>query len=187
MSAAPLGRRIFLLTRWTAWNFDVSRVLTARQDYWLPSTLDLQRRSGNGRNPTGEALVEQLVKDWGTTVLQVGVNRHFVHGVRKVGPFKFARTCLCDLSLIETAQILKSCDAFIGIDSGPLHLAAAVGIPVAGIFGPVDPRLRAPVHSLALVLEGILCPANSATPQVPQGGTGIRTAVMTAYAFKPCP
>ncbi len=39
-------------------------------------------------------------------------------------------------SLPETASILKQCDIFIGNDSGPAHLAAAVGIPTFVIFGP---------------------------------------------------
>jgi ADP-heptose:LPS heptosyltransferase len=29
-------------------------------------------------------------------------------------------------------------------DTGPLHLAAAIGTPVAGIFGPTDPRRNGP-------------------------------------------
>ncbi len=37
------------------------------------------------------------------------------------------------------ARILASCDLFIGNDSGLMHLAAAVGVPAIGLFGPVDP------------------------------------------------
>ena len=33
---------------------------------------------------------------------------------------------------------------FLGIDSGPMHLAAAMGIPVVGIFGPTDWYLTGP-------------------------------------------
>ena len=32
----------------------------------------------------------------------------------------------------------------IANDSGPMHLAAALGVPVMGIFGPTDPRLFGP-------------------------------------------
>jgi lipopolysaccharide heptosyltransferase II len=37
------------------------------------------------------------------------------------------------------------CDLFIGNDSGAMHVAAAVGMPVVAIFGPTDPYGTAPV------------------------------------------
>jgi heptosyltransferase-2 len=44
----------------------------------------------------------------------------------------------------QLAAVLKHCLLFIGGDSGPLHIAAAVGTPTIGIFGPSDPGLVAP-------------------------------------------
>jgi heptosyltransferase-2 len=44
----------------------------------------------------------------------------------------------------QLAAVLQRCRLFIGGDSGPLHIAAAVGTPTVGIFGPSDPRLVAP-------------------------------------------
>ncbi len=41
--------------------------------------------------------------------------------------------------LLTVAACLKHCDFFIGNDSGIMHLAAAVGIPTLGLFGPTDP------------------------------------------------
>jgi heptosyltransferase-2 len=40
------------------------------------------------------------------------------------------------LRLKEVAGILETCDLFVGNDSGPMHLAAALRIPTIGIFGP---------------------------------------------------
>lgn len=49
---------------------------------------------------------------------------------------------VCDLtgrlSLQETAAVLERCELFIGNDSGPMHLAAAVGTPVVACFGPSE-------------------------------------------------
>jgi ADP-heptose:LPS heptosyltransferase len=49
---------------------------------------------------------------------------------------------VCDLtgklSLQETAAVLERCSVFIGNDSGPMHLAAAVGTPVVACFGPSE-------------------------------------------------
>ena len=37
-------------------------------------------------------------------------------------------------SLVELAVLLKRCSLFISGDSGPMHLAAAVGTPVVALF-----------------------------------------------------
>lgn len=37
------------------------------------------------------------------------------------------------------AEVFRRCDLVVGLDSGPLHLAAAVGTPTVGLYGPVSP------------------------------------------------
>lgn len=44
----------------------------------------------------------------------------------------------------EMAAYLETCALFIGNDSSPMHLAAAVGIPVIAIFGPTSPQEYGP-------------------------------------------
>jgi ADP-heptose:LPS heptosyltransferase len=39
-------------------------------------------------------------------------------------------------SIEETLNHIAGCSVFIGVDSGPLHLAEALDIPVIGVFGP---------------------------------------------------
>jgi heptosyltransferase-3 len=48
------------------------------------------------------------------------------------------------LSLLEIAACLNRCQVFLGNDSGLMHMAAAVGTPSIGLFGPSDDRLYAP-------------------------------------------
>lgn len=47
--------------------------------------------------------------------------------------------------LIRLAALLKRCDLLITNDTGPMHMAAAVGIPVIALFGSTDPRTTSPL------------------------------------------
>lgn len=47
-------------------------------------------------------------------------------------------------TLAELAFVLRRSLAAVGPDSGPGHLAAALGRPYVGLFGPTDPRRVAP-------------------------------------------
>lgn len=42
---------------------------------------------------------------------------------------------------------------FIGGDTGPLHLAAALGVPVVGLYGPTDPARTGPFGTQAIALR----------------------------------
>ncbi len=48
-------------------------------------------------------------------------------------------------SLVELAALYEACDAVVGGDTGPLHLAAALGVPVVGLYGPKDPAVYGPL------------------------------------------
>jgi len=46
---------------------------------------------------------------------------------------------LCgETTILQTAEVLSRCRMLVSCDSGPLHLAAAVGIPVVGIYSCRD-------------------------------------------------
>ncbi|HWR38250.1 MAG TPA: lipopolysaccharide heptosyltransferase II [Patescibacteria group bacterium] len=48
------------------------------------------------------------------------------------------------LTLGELAALLKAARLLVTVDTGPMHLAGAVGTPVAAFFGPTDPRTWGP-------------------------------------------
>ncbi|MCC6483993.1 MAG: glycosyltransferase family 9 protein [Armatimonadetes bacterium] len=47
-------------------------------------------------------------------------------------------------SLKDLAALLARADLFIGVDSGALHVAGAVGTPAVGLYGPSDPKFTGP-------------------------------------------
>jgi len=51
-------------------------------------------------------------------------------------------------AIADLPALLSQCHLFIGNDSGAMHVAAAVGLPVVAIFGPTDPEGTAPVTPL---------------------------------------
>lgn len=56
-------------------------------------------------------------------------------------------------SLPQLVSILKAAHAAIGPDSGPGHIAAAVGTPYISLFGPTSPARVAPYNSGHLVVS----------------------------------
>lgn len=56
------------------------------------------------------------------------------------------------LTLQELAGLLTECDLLVTNDSGPMHLGAAVGIPIVAIFGPTDPRRAGPFGAQAEIV-----------------------------------
>lgn len=60
--------------------------------------------------------------------------------------------------LFQLAELYRRCQVVITNDSGPMHLAAAVGTPVVAIFGPTDPALTGPYGKQHVVLRaGVPC------------------------------
>lgn len=57
-------------------------------------------------------------------------------------------------SLRELASMLRDAAVVVGGDTGPLHLAAALGTPVVGLFGPTDPRRNGPYGQIDRVVTG---------------------------------
>jgi heptosyltransferase-1 len=63
-------------------------------------------------------------------------------------------------SLTELIALTRRAKLFIGGDTGPLHLAAALGVPVVAIFGPTDPARNGPYGTRSVVLRS---PASATT------------------------
>jgi len=56
-------------------------------------------------------------------------------------------------AVVDLPSLLSQCHLFIGNDSGAMHVAAAVGIPVLAVFGPTDPLGTAPVTPRCTIVQ----------------------------------
>jgi ADP-heptose:LPS heptosyltransferase len=56
-------------------------------------------------------------------------------------------------SLLDLAELIRAARVFVGADSGPLHLASAVGAPSVALFGPKDPAVYGPYNPRSRVVH----------------------------------
>jgi heptosyltransferase I len=73
-------------------------------------------------------------------------------------------------SLTQLIAITRRASLFIGGDTGPMHLAAALGIPTVGIFGPTDPARNGPFGTRSIVLRSPSSPTTHSRREQPDAG-----------------
>lgn len=83
-------------------------------------------------------------------------------------------------SVGEMIALLRRARLFVGGDSGPLHVAAALGLPVVAIFGPTNPARNGPYGTSAIMLRA----PQSATSysHVERGHEGLLSIPLEAVA-----
>jgi heptosyltransferase-1 len=89
-------------------------------------------------------------------------------------------------SISELIALTRRAKLFIGGDTGPLHLAAALRVPVVAIFGPTDPARNGPYGTRSIVLRN---PASMTTharnPRTDEAmlGIGVEEVVHGAHSL----
>lgn len=53
----------------------------------------------------------------------------------------------------QLARVLRDASVVVGSDTGPLHLAAALGTRVVGLYGPTNPRRNGPYGQISNCIE----------------------------------
>ena len=93
-------------------------------------------------------IVRRLVQDLHMQVLLIGGKEDLELNESLLAPLDVPPGSVLNLAgktpFGQTAAYLESCALFIGNDSSPMHLAAAVGTPVIAIFGPTSPQEYGP-------------------------------------------
>ncbi|HEX3378163.1 MAG TPA: lipopolysaccharide heptosyltransferase II, partial [Candidatus Acidoferrales bacterium] len=104
-------------------------------------------------------LADRLISECGADVIFFGTPGEKEISARIRTQMKSRAISLVgETSMRELAAMFASCSVFIGNDSGAMHVAAAAGLPVIGIFGSTDPEGTAPVtQQFTLIREPVSC------------------------------
>jgi ADP-heptose:LPS heptosyltransferase len=88
----------------------------------------------------------RLVETRGVTIVLTGGpgDAALVDSMKRALPAERVVDASRVASLLTVGAILEQCDLIITGDTGPMHLAAAIGTPIVAVFGPSDPRRYAP-------------------------------------------
>jgi ADP-heptose:LPS heptosyltransferase len=96
--------------------------------------------------PRFRDVAERLVRDRDAAIVLTGApgDRSQIDVVRTALPAARVLDLSGGVSLLTVAAVLERLDVFVTGDTGPMHLAHAVGTPTVAIFGPSDPVRYAP-------------------------------------------
>jgi ADP-heptose:LPS heptosyltransferase len=97
-----------------------------------------------------QKLINQIHSEYHAVIIQFGSNTG--DGSSEYDHLTGVQSVVSRLKRAEGVALIAICDLIISIDSGPVHLAGAVGTPVVGLFGALNPALRLPPQSPALGL-----------------------------------
>ncbi len=84
-------------------------------------------------------------------------------------------------NLRHLAALISVCDVYIGNDTGPMHIAAAVNTPVVALFGSTNPIRSGPYGDKhTIVQSGIDLGCNPCHPGRNPGGCGVGSCQVIA-------
>lgn len=100
------------------------------------------------------AVADRLAEQFGASIVLVGtpaereIGRRIAAAMRRPPIDLIGKTAIAELP----AQ-LGACDLFLGNDSGAMHVAASVGLPVAAVFGSTDPEGTSPLTERQIIVR----------------------------------
>ena len=96
-------------------------------------------------------VAKELAKDGITSLINYGPGEDDLAFAVESASGGAAKRITCSIS--ELIALTRRASIFIGGDTGPLHLAAALKIPVVAIFGPTNPARNGPFGTPSIVLR----------------------------------
>jgi len=96
-------------------------------------------------------VAKELAKDGLCSLINYGPGEEELAVTVEAAGDGSARKVACSVS--ELVAITRRARLFVGGDTGPMHLAAALKIPVVAIFGPTNPARNGPFGTRSIVLR----------------------------------
>jgi heptosyltransferase-1 len=96
-------------------------------------------------------VAKELAKDGLRSLVNYGPGEEELAASVEAASEGTARKISCSVS--ELIALTRRARLFIGGDTGPMHLAAALQVPVVGLFGPTNPARNGPFGTRFLVLR----------------------------------
>jgi heptosyltransferase I len=96
-------------------------------------------------------VARQLAKDGISSLINYGPGEEDLATAVEVASGGTAKKIFCSIS--ELISLTRRARLLIGGDTGPLHLAAALKIPVVAIFGPTNPARNGPFATQSVALR----------------------------------
>ena len=96
-------------------------------------------------------VARELVRDGYTVLINYGPGEEALAQAVEMASEGAARPVQCSLG--ELIALTRRISLFLGGDTGPVHLAAALKVPVVAIFGPTEPARNGPFRTRSIVLR----------------------------------
>ena len=103
-------------------------------------------------------LADRLIHDLGISVI-------FTWGPGELQWVEGIRTGMKEVSILaprtetltQLGEIFRRCSLYIGSDTGPMHIASFVDVPVVAIYGPTDPVVNEPLGRHTKIRKDVGC------------------------------
>lgn len=113
--------------------------------------------------------VARRLAEWGIrSLINFGPGEERLAGDVEAASAGAAEGIACTLT--ELIALTRRARLFIGGDTGPMHLAAALGVPVVAIFGPTNPARNGPFGTRSIVLRSASSTTTHARRKQPDEG-----------------
>ena len=113
-------------------------------------------------------VARELAKDGLQSLVNYGPGEEDLAAVVESASEGTARRVAC--SVAELIALTRRARLFIGGDTGPMHLAAALNIPVVAVFGPTNPARNGPFSTRSVVLRSAASATSHARLREPEQG-----------------
>lgn len=96
-------------------------------------------------------VARELARDGIQSLINFGPGEEDLAATTEIASDGAAKKASC--SIAELISLTRRASLFVGGDTGPMHLAAALKVPVVAIFGPTNPARNGPFGTRSIVLR----------------------------------